>query len=73
LLQTKDGVIRPFDMNEDIYSAIFNELLDKARHLEQQDRSFVKLLEDLYLALTSGALAGQKVSFESAYIFSFFI
>jgi hypothetical protein len=53
-------------MNEDVYSAIFKQLLDKARLLEEKDRSFVKLLEQLYLALTSGPLAGQKVSFESA-------
>jgi hypothetical protein len=65
-LQTKHGVIRQFDINDEAYTEIFKELLDRARSLEEQDPEFAVLLEELYLAVVSGPLAGRKTSFESA-------
>jgi hypothetical protein len=52
--------MHPFDMLKEPFSGVFQELLDKAGTLEEQDLEFVKLLEHLYLAIISGPLARKK-------------
>jgi len=57
-------------MSQEPYSKVFQDLLDKARSLEGNNPEFVKVLERLFVAVISGPLAGQKVSFASAWVSS---
>jgi hypothetical protein len=53
-------------MADEPYSAVFHAILSHALYLEVTSSKFMTLLERLYLALVSGHLSNQKISFEEA-------